>query len=71
MARQKSFHEKSQFIEEVSGEDPNASITHDYEGEQLKSVIADDKIKHYMMRAEFGPLAKKKDKGLIAEVSVV
>lgn len=35
-------------------------------------MIADDKIKHYMMRAEFGPLAKKKrDEGLIAEVSVV
>ena len=34
-------------------------------------MIADDKIKHYMMRAEFGPLAKKKDQGLIAEVSVV
>jgi hypothetical protein len=46
-------------------DDPNSIITHDYDGEQLKSVQNEDKIKHYSLRTGIGPGNKKyKDNGL-------
>jgi|JI9StandDraft_2_1071091.scaffolds.fasta_scaffold775606_1 hypothetical protein len=44
-------------------EDPLASITHDYEGEFMKSLIADDKIKIYSARPGIGAANKKIKEG--------
>ena len=36
-----------------------ASLTHDYDGESIRSMIVDDKIKVYSARLGIGPSTKK------------
>ena len=36
-------------------EEPTAILTHDYDGQQIKSVLGDDKIKHYTVKMGVGP----------------
>ena len=39
-------------------EEPGVSLTHDFDGEQIKSVLLDDKIKYYAAKAGIGAASK-------------